>query len=238
VTTSATRRAQEIWDGNGMDVEAADLFTSMLAMSDGYVIVGLDNDTGEPVITAEDPRQVVTIHDPVRQRIVRAGLKLFHDPEQGKDLAYLYLPGRLRVASRNVFSARPRYSNPVFAPGSFDWDEDLSADLESPVVPVVRFRNRRGVGEFESHIDLLGRINHQILQRMVIATMQAFRQRAIKNAPAEDEHGNEIDYDKLLVPTRARCGRCPRRSRCGSPVRLISRLSCRRSRTMSDTCRR
>jgi len=66
-------------------------------------------------------------------------------------------------------------------------------------VPVVRFQNRRGVGEFEPHIDLLGRINHQILQRMVIAALQAFRQRALLGAPLRDKDGNLIDYGALLV---------------------------------------
>ena len=63
-------------------------------MGDGYMMVGgVDPAIGAPVITGEDPRQVVTIHDPVRQRRVRAGLKLFHDDDADVDLAYLYKLG-------------------------------------------------------------------------------------------------------------------------------------------------
>jgi hypothetical protein len=55
------------------------------------------------------------------------------------------------------------------------------------------------MGEFEPHIDTLDRINHQILQTMVIGTMQAFRVRALKNLPKKDpETGKEIDYSDLL----------------------------------------
>jgi hypothetical protein len=77
-------------------------------------------------------------------------------------------------------------------------------DLED--VPVVKFGNRDGVGEFELHTDLLDRIAHVILQQMVIATLQAFKQRAIElgdqpgaeGLPDEDEDGRPIDYNQVF----------------------------------------
>ena len=60
------------------------------------------------------------------------------------------------------------------------------------IVPVVRFRNRDGVGEFERHLDSLDRINDKIFNEWWIAKIQAFRQRAIKNLPQDKE---EIDAD-------------------------------------------
>lgn len=193
--------ARTIWDGNGLAVEEAEVYDAMLGLGDGYVMIGgVDPDTEVPVITAESPMQVVTVHDPVQQRKVRAGLKLFHDADEERDLAYLHLPGRVYVAERD------RRSNgaPIrFSASSWNWAADRGGIEGEPVpgglVPIVRFRNKNGVGQFEPHVDLLDRINHQILQRMVIATMQAFRQRALKNAPEEDEEGNVIDYDALLV---------------------------------------
>lgn len=71
-------------------------------------------------------------------------------------------------------------------------------------VPVIRFGNRDGVGVFEMHTDLLDRIAHITLQQMVIATLQAFKQRAIEldptaeDLPDEDELGNPIDYNEVF----------------------------------------
>lgn len=193
------------WQANGMDVKVADVFDSMLSLGDGYMIVGLD-ECDEVVITAEDPRQVVTEHDPLDQRRVRAALKMFHDPVAEADFAYLYLPGELHVASRPRRTYRTVSHR--FSSATWEWDEERS-DAYAPgledAVLVVRFRNRHGVGEFEDHLDVLDRINHELLQRMVITTMQAFRQRAIKGDLPEHypeghpQAGEPIDYDEIFV---------------------------------------
>src|SRR5659263_29057 len=149
--------------------------SNMLGLSDAYMIVGVNpaaSGTPGPEdiwITGEDPRQVVTIHDPVRQSQVRAGAKFFHDPDEGMDYAYLHRPGVVYVAKRPR-TARGR--GPIaFSPSVWSWDEDrggeagmrLPAGLED-VVGIVRYRNRHSMGEFEPHLDVLDRINHMILQ--------------------------------------------------------------------------
>lgn len=113
-----------------------------------------------------------------------------------------------------------------FAPSSFDMapmrDPESESDVEAAAetipgglysetyddleIPVDVLGNRDGVGEFELHTDLLDRINHIILQRVVIATLQAFRQRALKQSaqpgvnplPQYDKDGKEIDYSDIL----------------------------------------
>jgi hypothetical protein len=78
------------------------------------------------------------------------------------------------------------------------------------VVPVVGLPNRetlsdrregqgRSWGEFEPHRAILDRINYTILNRLEIATMQAFRQRGIKGVPTHDAQGNEVDYDDVFA---------------------------------------
>ena len=193
-------QAWAIWKANGLTVEMADVWQNMLALGDAYVIVGADDD-GEPVITGEDPRQVVTMHDPRRQSRVTSALKMFSAPAEGVDYAYVYLPGRVFVAVR-ASSNVPTVSAGFTATG-WEWDESRGGELGEALpfdrVPVVRFRNRRGVGEFEPHLDVLDRINHMILQRMVIATAQAFKQRAIKgDLPDVDDNGDPIDYDAIF----------------------------------------
>lgn len=197
--------ARRLWDDNRGDVLQADVHEFVLSMSEGYTIVGVDpDDPTRPVVTAEDPRQVATIHDPVFDR-VRAALKMYHDDDLDRDVAYLYLPGVVRVAYLDRKATR---LGPRFSPSTWNWDLDRggvdgellqSADgTVHEVVPVNRFRNRRGVAEFEPHIDVLERIDHQILQRMVIATMQAFRQRGVMLEKITNDKGEPIDFNELL----------------------------------------
>lgn len=207
---SGDEKAWEIWRDNNLDIEFSDVLENMLALGDGYMIVGLDPaDDERVIITGEDPRQVVTIHDPARQSEVRAALKMFHDPDLEKDYAFLYLRGKDGANARRYVASRSRKARVKslsFSASAFTWDEEFGGEegeeLNHPYVPVVRFRNRRGIGEFEPHTDILDRINHTVLQRMVIAAYQAFRWHAIKvdpeNMPDEDENGKPIDYGDIL----------------------------------------
>ncbi|WIA95811.1 phage portal protein [Curtobacterium sp. MCBA15_004] len=201
--------AWDMWLDNGMDVEFSEVLENMLAMGDAYMIVGTDTDDNA-VITGEDPRQVVTIHNPARQSEVRAAVKVFHDPDESVDYLYLYLSGATLgvVNARRYVARRARKSlgaGIVFSAASFSWDEDRGGsdgeELPHPYVPVVRFRNRKGVGEFEPHIDILDRINHDVYNRMIIALYQAYKQRAIQvdEDEAEDGKGEPVNLDDVLT---------------------------------------
>lgn len=214
--------AMEIWRENNLDIELSDVVENMLGMRDGYMIVGLDpDDSTRVVITGEDPRQVVTIHNPVRQADVRAAMKIFHDADAQRDYAYVFLAGEPdeRDSFGNVTSWLParRYvaykdratlrGRTRFSHSTWEWDEEFGGAegeaLNHRFVPVVRFRNRNGLAEFERHTDTLDRINHGILQRVVISLYQAYRLRTISvdddDAPEIDpETGKEIDYEDLL----------------------------------------
>jgi hypothetical protein len=79
-----------------------------------------------------------------------------------------------------------------------DWLQE-TGELEA-LCPVVVFENEDGLAEFEPHIPLLDRINQQILQRMTIATIQAFKQRAMKGLPKTDpKTGELINYDDVFT---------------------------------------
>lgn len=213
-TWHGDEKAWGIYRANGLDVELPDVLENMLALGDGYMIAGIEGEgeDAEVVITGEDPRQVVTIHDPVRQSRIRAASKSYRDLDLGMDYQILWLPaGPGEKSGRRWVAARPSRSRGGalrFDSQSWAWVKPLGGPdgLATGIsrVPVVRFRNRRGIGEFEPHIDVLDRINHMILQRMVIATMQAFRQRAVKGdlpTTYPEDHpraGQEIDYDELF----------------------------------------
>lgn len=193
--------AWRIWQRAGMGVESAETHRGMFRWGDSYVIVGPpDEVTGVPVITHEDPRQIITEHDPAQQRKRLAAFKLFHDDVESADFAYLWLPGKLWVARRDVPRGVRHGGEVAFAANLFDWDTERTQALpDTNMLPVHRFRNEDGKAEFEPYLDLLRRINHEVLQRMTISVYQAYKQRAAINLPTHDEKGEEIDYSEILV---------------------------------------
>lgn len=221
-----------LWTRAGLDVSCADVHDFMLALGEAYVIVGpVDEETGAPLVTCEDPRFMVADVDPANPRRVLAALKVLHDDAAQEDRAYLFLPGEVHVAVRrasDAYSSELRNGlassstgyqarlGPIlsFDPKGWEWSPERSGALPHNRIPVVRFVNKYSLGEFETHTDLLDRINHQILQRMVIATMQAFRQRAVKGLPLlyPEEHplaGQEIDYAKVFTADPAALWQLP-----------------------------
>jgi hypothetical protein len=194
------------WKAARLPILQADVHTSMLGLGDAYVIVApAKTPGGSPIVTAEDPRQVITLHDPETDAI-RLAMKLYRDGRSKQDIAYMYRPGQVFRATK---PNRDRSSGlGDFNPNDWTWDEAKSAPYPKgfeDVMPVVRFKNRgctedgSGVGEFERHIDVLDRINRTLLRGLVIMTYQAFKQRAaIGDLPERDDEGNLINYQELL----------------------------------------
>lgn len=193
--------AEKMLISSNMADEIDDVHRLSLVTGDGYAIISMHKD--QPVYTAEDPREVVTIHDPVVQaeRIVAA--KFAWDGERGHAVAYLYKQTGVRRAIPTRREWRER-GTVAFSPAAWEWEgeEEGYPDLVMGTVPVLRYRNEEGVGEFERHDGLLDRLEHMIVQGMTIATLQAFKQRAIhvsqEDMPDEDEAGDPIDYDDIL----------------------------------------
>jgi hypothetical protein len=190
------------WQAAGLEITAADVHERMLSMGDGYVIVDWDQATDTPLVTCEDPRQMVTLED-ARTGRMTAALKVYrdHDGSPPVDVGYLYRPGQVLVATRRAPSPSASPQMSMFNAGDWSWDEQRSAALPAAfadVIPVVRFRNRGGVAEFERHVDVLDRINRTMLRQLVIATYQAYKQRAaMGNFPERDDRGALINYEEL-----------------------------------------
>jgi hypothetical protein len=98
------------------------------------------------------------------------------------------------------------------APADPASDGYWSETYDSKTIPVQPVECEDGVGVFELHLDLLDRINHLTFMLLVITTLQAFRQRGLKqNAGADgddpeadtalpefDEDGQPIDYASMF----------------------------------------
>lgn len=181
-----------LWQKNSLDADFALVTSACFSMGVSYAMVGdVDDEIGVPVMTPEDPRQVITEQDPLRRRKAIAGLKTWC--EDGEDVAFLYLPGTVapfRKAKDADISA-------------FEQDGDLMT-LPAPIVPIVRFACRpdmfgKARGEYEPHLGILDRISYQVLNRLEIATLQAFKQRAVSGVPSTDKDGVEINYDDIFA---------------------------------------
>lgn len=191
--------AWRIWRRARMTLAAAEVHRLMLRFGTSYALVSPASPrTGVPVVTAEDPRYVVSEQDPTEPWVSLAGLKVFRDAVAGRDYAYLYRPGRVDVAFKETKS-RGKDGPSRFSADSWSWDEEKTRDLPGGLMPLVRFANLDEQAEFEPHLDLLARINYMVLQRMMIATLQAFKQRAIKGVPVRDDKGQEIDYNAIFT---------------------------------------
>lgn len=202
------RDAIDIWNRARMDIVCSDVHDLMLNLGEAYVIVGFMDDRKQvPVVTAEDPRWMVGEPDPMNPYNLLAALKFMRDDIEGEDRAYLFLPGEVWVAKRDApYSLVADPVGPMYwSPQSWSWAPERSGRLGHSELPVIRFLNKDGQGEYEKHADILDRINYQTLNRLCIAALQAFKQRAIETASEEgalddeDENGQEIDWSEVFT---------------------------------------
>lgn len=188
-------QASAIFRANRLDLKMADVFDWMLTYGDSYAMVTPNPRNPQlPYITQEDPFHAITDDDPVTGE-PRAALKLVHDETLSQDRAYVFLPGQVYVATRNTGGQYGRQLT--------DWDWDTAASFVFPagmedVIPLRRFQNLQGAGEFEAHLDTLDRINETLFNRIMAMQFQATAMRIIAGLPQEDVEGNPIDYSTIF----------------------------------------
>lgn len=179
---------------NQLKLVHRDVVDDTLSFGAGYTMVTAP-DAKRPwsLITSESPLQCITAHDAATGRTL-AGLKLFRDEWDARDWAYLYLPGELWVGHKDGPTSLG-HRGPFRMSDQWQWDGDLFDDIPGNRIPLVRFQNKRGVGEIEGHLNHLDRINDKVFNEWWISKIQAFRQRALirdKDAPADDELDEDL----------------------------------------------
>ena len=215
--------ARKIWKQSNMEVTSDQIIEWMLTYADSYGSVGLRR-PGDPesgvILAAEHASEMITEPDPINPGYALAALKVYRDDLTNSDIAVLWRQG---PNDQSYYRVMRRVGNTVL-PGknsknwsirlkTWEWDplevsEDVAitnerGELVNPTFtqfpPVQLFQNRQAKGEFEKHLATLQRINHTILQRMIIIAFQAFRQRGIKGVPnVNPENGEEIDYRDIF----------------------------------------
>ncbi|AXH49760.1 portal protein [Gordonia phage Pleakley] len=208
--TDGDKIARKLWDDNDMDVKGDKAISDSYTYGTGFLLA-------DPISKKAKnfrPWQAFIIDDAVEDP--RAGLCIEHNPTEGRDYAYLFLRDvdEYGVAEGKVtvhIAVRDRDNRNAVRGGIFQrevptntyltqkWTWWKSVPTELDLIPLVNFDNRDKLGEFENDTDVLDRINHMLLQRVVIATMQAFKQRGIKGTFQKyDKDGKLIDYDKMF----------------------------------------
>lgn len=203
------QEAHQLMVASGLPLASRDAIDSFLWAGDSYILCTPPGTRRPaPSATAEDPRQAITMDDPLTG-LPRHGLKLFRSEWDDEDLAYLMigydprqglsgLEGKVLVARRKGSTSLVDRAFRVDAKG-WEWDEELFQDVPGKVMPMHHLRNRSGAGEFEHHLDSLDRINDKVFGEWWTAKIQAFRQRAVENLPEVDEKGEDIDYTDMFT---------------------------------------
>lgn len=185
------------WQSNHLDADSGLVHRAAIVMSRAYVIVGEDPDhAGQPLVTGEDPRQVIHESSPTNRRKRLAALKTWWDDLESRQLAVVYLPDSI-----HYYRGRVQKNAPTNLWVSSVWEPDTSDDYpdgtapnplgEVPVVPFLCCPDLGGstLGEFEDVLPIQDRINTEVLDRMVISAMQAYRQRWATGVDLTDEDG-------------------------------------------------
>lgn len=234
--------AWRYWTENGLDLDSTDVHSDMLTFSEAYVRVGVGEDgrpialRRDPrfCITVQDPlnpQRTMAAFELLHDEYAGVDYAYLWLPgEQWVASApRASRPGNVVVSGITTGDARrfgwwwPRLS---FNPATFTMRPDVASVAEaeqdggpysqtfpdSPVVPVVRFTNRDDRGEFEEHLDLLDRIHHSVMIRVVTAAVQAYKQRALQQEvpasgavvdrlPAKNPTTDEpIDWEEIFQP--------------------------------------
>lgn len=196
-TDEADKQAWDWWQANSLDADSGLVHRAAVIFSRSYVIVG--EDEGNPLVTAEDPRQVIHESAPENRRKVLAAMKTWWDDTEGHYYSVVFTPDKIYYYRTDDRIKKETPVSQLWVDSAWVTDTvSVKGGVASNPfgeVPVVPFVNRpdlagEGLGEFEDVLDVLDRINTVILDRLVISAMQAYRQRWAKGVDLTDENGN------------------------------------------------
>lgn len=166
-----------IWQANDLDQQAQQAHLDALIYGRSYVCVGSNEaDKETPLITAESPREVVTVQDP-RTRQTMAALRLWKDEKTSENAsATLYLP------DVTVWLAWDQG-------GWAEVDRDVHRLGRVPVVPLLnRARTRKvcGVSEMTPVIPLTDAAARNLTNAQIAQETHAVPQRGVLGATQGD----------------------------------------------------
>ncbi len=191
--TQADKDAWAIWQRNNLDAESQIAHTEALVKRESSVLVWRGDD-GQPVITVEDPLEMVVAYSASNRRQRTAAMKRWVG-EDGLLNATLYLPD-------GIYKFVSRQKHEWFS--SATWTEHVKIEWERrevdgeswplanplnivPVVPLVNRPRLIGAGESEiaSIIPLQDAVNKLVSDLLLASEFGAFRQKWASNVELE-----------------------------------------------------
>lgn len=191
---------RSIMEASGFTAAIKEALTFLFVMSEAYMMVvpampGAMDKT--PLITAEDPRLCIGEPDPGNPMQLQAALKLGFDDVRKRVVAYIYPGDGWRYQASQPST---EWIGITVSAAGFVWDCPpvyMPELIPYGGVPIVRLVNAHGMGEYEKWLDLLDRINETILERLVIAKFQSFRQRGLIGDIEGDEDDEDSPTEKI-----------------------------------------
>ncbi|UQN30665.1 hypothetical protein [Brachybacterium kimchii] len=198
-------KADQLMTASGFHAIKRDLMEFVYSYGRGLTLVERASAEGAaPRCTLESPEQTTAYTSPGAPLDVQGALKVYRDPLAREDVLVLFRPGYNLVARRPYKGRGAGFTLPgqgkKWRLRLDQWEFDAEVEATGlDEVPVTPWSNRRGLPEVEGHIETVDRINHRLMQQMVIIALQAFRQRALEGAPLKDpQTGKPIDYDEIF----------------------------------------
>jgi len=215
------KQVQQIWKANRMSGVFKEWLRYGMIFGQSYLTVWGSSVPGpnitplgaatrtKTVITADSPETMLVVTDPLQHWKPVAALKTWRNIDEARDYCIIWTQGAWQQYVRPTYTRIELKIIPSkwlinLAEGAWTDEGQPGGTSDDPTapIPVVVYNNPGGAGDYELHLDLINRINAGLLERLVVASMQAFRQRVIEGGmlPETDEHGNRIPYEDVFPP--------------------------------------
>lgn len=199
----AKATAERIWRDNRMRTQIDNAVRDAESCRIGYLLVSTARD-GTAVVSRRKPEDFIAAPDPLQPWKARAYLSTWEDADHNAQFAYVGADGAGQLFARPL--SDDKGDAITYASLTDAWAPVGDADTWNGRPKVTILDRADGQALIEPHLDLIDRINHGKLNRLVITAMQAFRQRALKTKegqalPDADRDGNAINWAKAFEPS-------------------------------------
>lgn len=198
----ADKQAWTWWQRSRMDREHRRLIRCLLSTAWAYTMVGPHpRDAKRPLITVEDPREVIHENDPATGEPA-AVLKAWWDSIDRVGKATVFVEGQLfRYVTKSWSPLRP------LPWGASSWTATEDTESRSKRPPVTAFELMPDVGEtpepdFWAGVNIQDRLNLSVFNRMTIERYAAFPQKTVTGQKLKKEIDSITGLEVPVNPYR------------------------------------